>query len=617
MKEKKRRFENDVTEYEYLFQEKEVRGKKKSRFLGRVLRKNFWSLFWSSVVYIIKASPVWATPIVTTNIINTLTFYLKGSMELSDAIRSVVVNAVVLTVLIVQNIPMHMLWAKICSRMFRENSANTRSAVVKKLQRLSITYHKEMETGKIQSKFLRDVESMDALISNIQNNLLPSIFGVLISIGISLYNSRIMTVFFLVVIPVNVALAMLFNKKMRKNFRTLRKDSEEVAGKLSTIMEMLVVTKAHGLEEKEYNDFQKQIDRLKKSGRSADMTNAYFGSVAWVLSNLLSGVCLAFCAYLAFRGEIDVGDIVLYQSLFSSINNNVLLLINIMPQLVQGVDSVHSISEIMNTNDIEETHIGVNPPEITGRVDFNCVSYRYPDSDQHVVKNFDLHVAPGECIAVVGSSGSGKSTLMNMIIGFLNPASGTIAVDGKSLSEVDLSEYRHFISVVPQNSILFAGTVRENITYGLDRYTEEDLQRVVKMANVEEFVKDFPEGLDTQIGEHGGRLSGGQKQRITIARALIRNPKILILDEATSALDNISEYHVQKAISSLIKGRTTFIVAHRLSTIRDADRIVVMENGEAVEIGTYEELMAKKGKFYELKNLNDMSYREAEAALNA
>ena len=449
MKEKKRRFENDVTEYEYLFQEKEVRGKKKSRFLGRVLRKNFWSLFWSSVVYIIKASPVWATPIVTTNIINTLTFYLKGSMELSDAIRSVVVNAVVLTVLIVQNIPMHMLWAKICSRMFRENSANTRSAVVKKLQRLSITYHKEMETGKIQSKFLRDVESMDALISNIQNNLLPSIFGVLISIGISLYNSRIMTVFFLVVIPVNVALAMLFNKKMRKNFRTLRKDSEEVAGKLSTIMEMLVVTKAHGLEEKEYNDFQKQIDRLKKSGRSADMTNAYFGSVAWVLSNLLSGVCLAFCAYLAFRGEIDVGDIVLYQSLFSSINNNVLLLINIMPQLVQGVDSVHSISEIMNTNDIEETHIGVNPPEITGRVDFNCVSYRYPDSDQHVVKNFDLHVAPGECIAVVGSSGSGKSTLMNMIIGFLKPASGTIAVDGKSLSEVDLSEYRHFISVVP------------------------------------------------------------------------------------------------------------------------------------------------------------------------
>lgn len=458
---------------------------------------------------------------------------------------------------------------------------------------------------------------MDALISNIQNNLLPSIFGVLISIGISLYNSRIMTVFFLVVIPVNVALAMLFNKKMRKNFRTLRKDSEEVAGKLSTIMEMLVVTKAHGLEEKEYNDFQKQIDRLKKSGRSADMTNAYFGSVAWVLSNLLSGVCLAFCAYLAFRGEIDVGDIVLYQSLFSSINNNVLLLINIMPQLVQGVDSVHSISEIMNTNDIEETHIGVNPPEITGRVDFNCVSYRYPDSDQHVVKNFDLHVAPGECIAVVGSSGSGKSTLMNMIIGFLKPASGTIAVDGKSLSEVDLSEYRHFISVVPQNSILFAGTVRENITYGLDRYTEEDLQRVVKMANVEESSKIFPRdwirrSANTAAGFRAGRNSASRLRARSSA-----TPRSSFWTRRPARWTIFPNTTCRRRFPRSSRGRTTFIVAHRLSTIRDADRIVVMENGEAVEIGTYEELMAKKGKFYELKNLNDMSYREAEAALNA
>lgn len=615
MKEKKRRFEDDVTEYEYLFQEKEVKGKKKSRFLGRMFKKNFWPLFWSSVVYIIKASPLWITSIVTSNIINAITRYIGGGITQDEVIRSVAINAAVFTVMMVQNIPMHMLWAKICSKLFRDNSANTRSAVVRKLQRLSITYHKEMETGKIQSKFLRDVEGVDLLVANTTNNLLPAIFGVIISAAISLYKSGTMTLFFLVVIPVNILLALLFNKKMRKNSRTLREDSETVANKLSTMMEMLVVTKAHGLEDKEYHNFQTEINRLKKSGRALDMTNAYFGSVAWVLSNLLSGVCLVFCAYLAFRGDIEVGDIVLYQSLFASINNNVLTLINIMPQMVQGVESVHSISEIMNYTDIEETHVGNNLPVITGKIDFDHVSYRYPDSDQHVVKNFDLHVEAGECIAVVGGSGSGKSTLMNMIIGFLKPESGSISVDGKSLAEIDLSEYRHFISVVPQNSILFAGSIRENITYGLDRYSEEDLKRVLEIANIEEFLKDFPEGVDTQIGEHGGRLSGGQKQRITIARALIRNPKILILDEATSALDNISEYHVQKAISGLIKGRTTFIVAHRLSTIRDADRIVVMENGEAVEIGTYDELMAKQGKFFELKNLNDMNYREAEEAL--
>lgn len=205
---------------------------------------------------------------------------------------------------------------------------------------------------------------------------------------------------------------------------------------------------------------------------------------------------------------------------------------------------------------------------------------------------------------------------MNLIIGFLQPTEGHLYIDENDITEISLSDYRHSISVVPQNSILFAGTIRENITYGMEKIDEKKIEEVAEMANLNEFVKDLPNGLDTFIGEHGGKLSGGQKQRITIARALIRDPKILILDEATSALDNISEYHVQKAISGLIKGRTTFIVAHRLSTIRDADRIVVMDAGKCVEMGTYEQLMAKKGKFYELKNLNDMSYKQAEEGLN-
>ena len=281
-----------------------------------------------------------------------------------------------------------------------------------------------------------------------------------------------------------------------------------------------------------------------------------------------------------------------------------------------GAEALNSVAEIMNAKDVEVNIGKKNIPEIKGKVDFDNVYYRYPGNEQYVLQNFNLHVSPGECIAVVGASGSGKSTIMNLIIGLLTPTSGEIRIDDKPMSEFNLSEYRHFISVVPQNSILFSGSIRDNITYGLSGYTEKELRSAVEKANITEFLKDLPEGLDTDVGEHGGKLSGGQKQRITIARALIRNPKILILDEATSALDNISEYHVQKAISGSIRGRTTFIVAHRLSTIRDADRIVVMEGGVAVETGSYEELMAKKGKFYELKCLNDVNLKTAEEGLS-
>ena len=239
-------------------------------------------------------------------------------------------------------------------------------------------------------------------------------------------------------------------------------------------------------------------------------------------------------------------------------------------------------------------------------IDLKNIYKIYGDGDSEIraLDGISLHVSKNEFVAIVGSSGSGKSTIMNLIIGFMMPTLGKLYIDDKSTDELDLSEYRHHISVVPQNSILFSGTIRENITYGMETYSEEDLQKAIKDADVDEFLSELPDGIDTMIGENGGKLSGGQKQRITIARALIRNPRILILDEATSALDNLSEKHVQNAISKSVRGRTTFIVAHRLSTIRNADRIVVMEDGVCVECGTYDELMAKKGKFYELKKLS-------------
>ena len=311
---------------------------------------------------------------------------------------------------------------------------------------------------------------------------------------------------------------------------------------------------------------------------------------------------------------VSVGEVILFQSLFGTISGSVLTVINVYPAMAAGKEAVHSLSEIVCATDIETDNGEIPVPTILGEVVFEDVCYHYPDEGKNVVEHFCFHAKQAECIAVVGSSGSGKSTLMNLLIGLLSPTSGRILIDGTPLTDLHLQSYRHFISVVPQNSILFSGTIRENITYGMSRYSESRLMRAVQDAAVSEFLPSMPNGLDTQVGERGDKLSGGQKQRISIARALVRDPRILILDEATSALDNVSEYHVQRAIEKLVDRHcTTFIVAHRLSTIRNADRIIVMDEGRLVETGTYEELVAKNGKFAELDRLcriREMEMRE-------
>lgn len=234
---------------------------------------------------------------------------------------------------------------------------------------------------------------------------------------------------------------------------------------------------------------------------------------------------------------------------------------------------------------------------------FENVSYSYADSEENVLRDVSFKAKKGETIAIVGASGAGKSTILNLIIGFMQADKGNVLIDGNNINDIDLHAYREHIAVVPQNSILFGGTIRDNITYGLSDVDDKELWSVIEASNLDELIKSLPDGLDTVIKEHGANLSGGQRQRISIARAFIRQPKILILDEATSALDTISEKKIQEATSRLTKDRTTFIVAHRLSTIRDADKIVVMEKGRLKEFGTYDELMEKKGAFYRLKAL--------------
>ena len=599
-KEQHRRY---IPDYEQLFQDSAEGEKKEKTSMGiymRLLMQYRSRLFVSTFLYVIKHLPALLIPLITAEVINVVT--VGGS----DTVKKLIMWGIMLVVLLAENIPMHMLREKYNNEVLRTIGAGLRSTVVRKLQHLSLIYHKQIESGKIQSKFMRDIEAIEGLNRQVTNSLLPAIINVLVYISVSIIKSGTVTLFFMAVIPVNVALVYVFRNSMRDSNRKFRKENENISAKMSSMIDMIPVTKAHGLEDEEIVEIEEKIRILKERGLLVDKVNAYFRSVTWVVSQAMSGICLFFTAWLALKGKIQIGDVVLFQSYFNNISASIQGIINVYPEITRGIESVSSVSEIILSKDLEDNAGKIKLRYVHGMVQFKDVYYRYPGASEDMIKGLSLDVEPGECVAFVGASGSGKSTAMNMIIGFLQPTAGTLLIDGKPIDSLNLSQYRRFISVVPQNCVLFTGTIRENIVYGLKDVSEERLLEVVQLANIDEFTNNLPDGLDTYVGENGATLSGGQKQRISIARALIRDPKILILDEATSALDNISEYHVQQAINRLAEGRTTFIVAHRLSTIRNASKIVVMDNGRCIETGTYSELMDRKGKFYELKNLNDV-----------
>ncbi|HSD85837.1 MAG TPA: ATP-binding cassette domain-containing protein, partial [Anaerolineae bacterium] len=330
-----------------------------------------------------------------------------------------------------------------------------------------------------------------------------------------------------------------------------------------------------------------------------------FGALSWVTFNLFNMGCLIFAAW-AYSVQflpIQLGDVVMLTTYFGLMTNSVMILANTAPQITKGLEAIRSIGEVLECPDLEQNEGKAVVTTMRGEFRFEDVAFHYPEVEAHAVQDISLSVKPGETIALVGPSGAGKSTMLNLAIGFVRPTQGRILLDGQDMESLDLRTYRRFVSVVPQESILFDGTIRENVTYGLPSVSEEAVSTALRHANALEFVEHLPDGVDTRVGEKGARLSGGQKQRLAIARALIRNPRVLVLDEATSALDTETEALIQEALERLMKGRTTFVVAHRLSTIRNAGRIVVMDQGRIVEVGQHAELIEHDGLYAHLSSL--------------
>ena len=553
------------------------------QILIALYKGNYHKFVMAVICFFIKHACVWVLPIITANIINDVT------TANPDTVRNIWFSVILETGLIALNIPMNYLYTSYKSLATRYVETGLRKALIRKLQQLSIAYHVETQSGRLQSKIMRDVEAVETL----STQMFLSILNIALNIGVALVvtasKSRIVFVFFLLTTPV-AAITTEFRKEM-----------EETSARVMEMVELVPVTRAHALEDEEVHKMSGQLFAVAEKGYKLDLVKALFGSVGWAVFQVFQVVCLAFTGYLALRGRIMAGDITLYQSYFATVVNQVSAIVTLLPTIAKGIESVNSIGEVLLSEDVEQNEGKKQLEDVTGTFDFCDVSFHYKNSDKPVLNHFNLHIKQGETIALVGESGAGKSTILNLVIGFHLADGGKVLLDGNDMKEIDLRTYRKHLAVVPQTSILFSGTIRENITYGNEHVTDEELERVIRAANLTDLMESLPHGVDTVVGEHGGKLSGGQRQRIAIARALIRDPEVIVLDEATSALDSISEKLIQEALGNLTKGRTTFIVAHRLSTIRDADKIAVLADGHCVEYGTFEELMEQKGEFYKMK----------------
>jgi len=548
-------------------------------------------------LYAIKHAAIWALPIVMARMITII------SDPRTYAVSDLLVVSAIFLVIIVQNIPTHTLFVRVFSSAVNTMQWHLRSSIIRRLQELSISFHDRYQSGRLQTKVLRDVETLEILSRNLMNSVLPAVLTIIVAFSVTIARQPLVALFYVVSVPISSSLVFAFSRKMTARNKEYRSEIESLSASVVEMIQMIPITRAHGVEETEVSRMDSRLEKVKAKGIRLEVLGALFGATSWTSFQTMMLVCLLFVSILAYNKVISVGEVVLFQSYFVMIVGAVNMVLNSYPDLSRGFESIRSIGEILESPDIEQNEGKRGVLSVRGHFQFDNVGYTYDGALQPALKEIVLDIQPGTSVAFVGESGSGKSTLMNLVIGFRRPTTGKILLDGTDMQQLDLRQYRRFLAVVPQTTLLFGGSVRENIIYGLQGVSDLRIWETLEIANAKDFVSRLPEGLDTALGERGAKLSGGQRQRIAIARALIRDPKVIVLDEATSSLDVATESLIQEAIQRLVRGRTTFIVAHRLSTIRNADRIVVLKQGACVESGTHEELMSAKGEFYRFKLL--------------
>ena len=475
-----------------------------------------------------------------------------------------------------------------------------RAKVQQKLLTLPVSFFDNNKSGTLVSRVMIDVEGVRNLVGTGLVQLIGGSISALISLFILIKINAQMTLFVLLPVAIFALIALKAFGYIRPIFRVRGKINAEVTGRLTETLNGIRVIKGFNAESQELKVFKKGVDELFQNVKKSLTATAFITSSSTFLLGLASAGIMGMGGYFIMNGSMTYGEFVSFTLFLGFMIAPIVQMSNIGSQLTEAFAGLDRTQELMNLpeeNDLKIRKVVLS--KIEGNVSFKNISFSYDDKTR-VLHDISFEAPKGSVTALVGSSGSGKSTIAGLATAFLNPSSGKVLIDGEDLSKVDLRSYRSQLGVVLQDDFLYEGTIRENILFPRPNATEEELQQAIVGAYVNEFTDRFEKGIDTLIGERGVKLSGGQRQRISIARALLARPKIVILDEATSNLDTQSEAFIQKSLGLLMQNRTTFVIAHRLSTIQKADQILVIEDGDIVERGKHEELIAFKGRYHEL-----------------
>jgi len=482
-------------------------------------------------------------------------------------------------------------------------TADFRMDLFNHIQSLSLRFFQERRVGEIISRMSNDISVIQKALVSIPVAVLRQSITLVGGLAIVFYLNWKLSGLILIVLPPLMLFARIFGKRLRVLAGQVQDQLARTMVVLEEVFSSIKVVKSYNREDYEKKRFEEGIESAFDAEVKKVKVSAFFGPFVLFLTFLVSALLIWYGGRQVMTGATTPGELAAFFLYAIIIAGPIGTFVRLYTQIQEALGAIRRVYEILETRPlIVDSDNPVAFDKIQGGIEFDQVSFGY-NKDTPVLKDVSLQVRPGEQVALVGPSGAGKSTVIQLVHRFFDVDSGAIRIDGHDIRETELKTFLNHVALVPQETLLFGGTIRENILYGKLDATDEELDRAARFANAYDFISSLDQGYDTVVGEKGVKLSGGERQRIAIARALLKNPKILILDEATSSLDNQSEMLIQDALENLMQGRTTLIIAHRLSTVHNADRIIVLDKGRVVESGNHKELIANEGLYYKLYTL--------------